>query len=111
MRSYARPSSSAAHNTFWTLTELARPQIVSMANSLPPIRFHPPRLRLDSAAMRKLYHHWLSPFSRNVRILLKETGLDFQLEVEKTWERREDSPALHHAGLVPVLEIGRASCW
>src|SRR3546814_17863607 len=74
-----------------------------MANSLPPIRFHPPRIRLDSAAMRKLYHHWLSPFSRKVRILLKEKGLDFQLEVEKTWERREDFLALNPAGLVPVL--------
>src|SRR3546814_8359459 len=74
-----------------------------MANSLPPIRFHPPRIRLDSAAMRKLYHHWLSPFSRKVRILLEEKGLDFQLEVEKTWERREDFLALNPAGLVPVL--------
>lgn len=53
--------------------------------------------------MRKLYHHWLSPFSRKVRILLKEKGLDFQLEVEKTWERREDFLALNPAGLVPVL--------
>src|SRR3546814_18836224 len=106
IRSYARPSSSAAHNTFWTLTELARPQLVSMANSLPPIRFHPPRIRLDSAAMRKLYHHWLSPFSRQVRILLKEKGLDFQLEVKQTWERREDFLALNPAALVPV-QIGR----
>lgn len=53
--------------------------------------------------MRKLYHHWLSPFSRKVRILLKEKGLDFQLEVEKTWERREEFLALNPAGLVPVL--------
>ncbi|WP_341704163.1 glutathione S-transferase family protein [Ferrovibrio sp.] len=53
--------------------------------------------------MRKLYHHWLSPFSRKVRIHLKEKGLDFQLEVEKTWERRPDFLAMNPAGLVPVL--------
>lgn len=53
--------------------------------------------------MRKLYHLWLSPFSRKVRILLKEKGLDFDLEVEKVWERRPDFLALNPAGLVPVL--------
>src|SRR5688572_30947385 len=33
MRSYFRPSSSAAHSTFFTLTELTRPQIVSIASA------------------------------------------------------------------------------
>lgn len=53
--------------------------------------------------MRKLYHFWLSPFCRKVRILLKEKGLDCELVVEKVWERREEFLALNPAGLVPVL--------
>ena len=53
--------------------------------------------------MRKLYHLWLSPFSRKVRLALKEKGLDFTLQVEKVWERRPEFLALNPAGLVPVL--------
>lgn len=53
--------------------------------------------------MRRLYHIWLSPFARKVRIALKEKGLDFQLELEKVWERREEFLALNPAGEVPVL--------
>jgi len=53
--------------------------------------------------MRKLYHLWLSPFSRKVRVALKEKGLDFELVVEETWKRREDFLGLNPAGLVPVL--------
>jgi glutathione S-transferase len=29
--------------------------------------------------MRVLYHQWLSPFSRKVRIVLREKNLDFTL--------------------------------
>ncbi len=53
--------------------------------------------------MRKLYHMWLSPYSRKVRIALKEKGLDFDLEVEKVWERREEFLLLNPAGQVPLL--------
>lgn len=53
--------------------------------------------------MRTLFHLWLSPFSRKVRILLSETGLDFELKVEKVWERRTEFLALNPAGDVPVL--------
>lgn len=53
--------------------------------------------------MRKLYHLWLCPYSRKVRIALKEKGLDFELIVEKVWERREEFLALNPAGAVPVL--------
>ncbi|MGH1398153.1 MAG: glutathione S-transferase family protein [Alphaproteobacteria bacterium] len=53
--------------------------------------------------MRKLYHLWLHPFSRKVRIVLAEKGLDFELEIEKIWERRTDFLALNPAGDVPVL--------
>ncbi|MEE8559211.1 MAG: glutathione S-transferase family protein [Alphaproteobacteria bacterium] len=53
--------------------------------------------------MRLLYHLWLSPFSRKVRIVLREKSLDFDMKVEKTWERRPDFLALNPAGQVPVL--------
>ncbi|MEE9250081.1 MAG: glutathione S-transferase N-terminal domain-containing protein, partial [Alphaproteobacteria bacterium] len=38
--------------------------------------------------MRLLYHLWLSPYSRKVRIALQEKNLDFDMKVEKVWERR-----------------------
>jgi len=53
--------------------------------------------------MRTLYHNWLSPHSRKVRIVLGEKKLAFDLEVEKTWERREGFLRLNPAGEVPVL--------
>ncbi len=53
--------------------------------------------------MRTLYHLWLSPFSRKVRIALSEKGLDFELKAEKVWERRHQFLALNPAGEVPVL--------
>ena len=53
--------------------------------------------------MRLLYQFWLSPFSRKVRITLKEKGLEFDLAVEKYWERRQGFLALNPAGEVPVL--------
>lgn len=60
--------------------------------------------------MRTLYHNWLSPHSRKVRIVLGEKKLDFELEVEKTWERREKFLRLNPAGEIPVLvETGGAA--
>ncbi len=53
--------------------------------------------------MRTLYYLWLQPFSRKIRLLLSEKGLDFDLEVEKIWERRTEFLALNPAGDVPVL--------
>ncbi|HEV2301153.1 MAG TPA: glutathione S-transferase family protein [Stellaceae bacterium] len=53
--------------------------------------------------MRVLYHLSLSPFSRKVRIVLREKGLDFTLKSEKVWERRPEFLALNPAGEVPVL--------
>jgi glutathione S-transferase len=55
------------------------------------------------SAMRLLYHLWLSPFSRKVRLVLGEKGLDVTLKVEKVWERRNEFLALNPAGEVPVL--------
>ncbi len=53
--------------------------------------------------MRTLYHLWLHPFSRKVRMVLGEKGLEFDLIIEKIWERRTEFLALNPAGDVPVL--------
>ncbi|MGH6954330.1 MAG: glutathione S-transferase family protein [Alphaproteobacteria bacterium] len=53
--------------------------------------------------MRLLYHLWLSPYSRKIRVALREKGLDFEMKVEKVWERRPEFLALNPAGTVPVL--------
>ena len=53
--------------------------------------------------MRTLYHLWLNPFSRKVRIVLAEKGLEFEMVVEQVWERRQGFLALNPAGEVPVL--------
>ena len=53
--------------------------------------------------MRTLYHLWLCPFSRKVRIALSEKKLNYDLVIEKSWERRKAFLALNPAGEVPVL--------
>lgn len=53
--------------------------------------------------MRTLYHLWLSPQCRKVRIVLAEKKIAFELRAEKTWERNERFLALNPAGEVPVL--------
>ncbi|MCF8496440.1 MAG: glutathione S-transferase family protein [Alphaproteobacteria bacterium] len=53
--------------------------------------------------MRTLYHLWLHPFSRKVRVVLAEKDLAFELKIEKIWERRTEFLALNPAGDVPVL--------
>lgn len=53
--------------------------------------------------MRTLYHLWLSPQSRKVRLVLQEKELEFEMRVEKVWERREAFFELNPAGEVPVL--------
>lgn len=50
-----------------------------------------------------LYHHWLSPAARFIRVLLLEKRIDFTLRLEKEWERRPAFLALNPAGEVPVL--------
>lgn len=52
---------------------------------------------------RILYHLPLSPFSRKIRIVLKEKNLEATLQVERIWERRPEFLALNPAGEVPVL--------
>src|SRR5690554_1634392 len=53
--------------------------------------------------MPTLYHHWLSPFCRKVRIALREKNIEFALELEPVWERRAEFLLLNPAGAVPVL--------
>jgi glutathione S-transferase len=53
--------------------------------------------------MRLLYHLFLSPFCRKVRVALAEKGLAFELKNENTAERREEFLRLNPACEVPVL--------
>ena len=53
--------------------------------------------------MRTLFHLWLSPQCRKIRVMLAVKGLEFTLEVEKAWERRPEFLAMNPAGTVPVL--------
>ncbi|MCH7630565.1 MAG: glutathione S-transferase family protein [Proteobacteria bacterium] len=58
--------------------------------------------------MLTIYHLWLSPPCRLVRLVCEEKGLDYQLKAEKTWERREAFLKMNPAGEVPVLVNGKA---
>lgn len=53
--------------------------------------------------MRTLYHFPLCPFSRQIRVILKEKDLPFELVVENYWERRANFARLNPAMEVPVL--------
>ncbi len=53
--------------------------------------------------MQTLYHFPLCPFSRKVRFLLAEKGLEFQLVTENFWERRRAFAKLNPAMQVPVM--------
>ena len=50
--------------------------------------------------MRRLFHIWLSPFCRKVRLVLEEKCLEYEMVVEPVWERREEflRPQPHGAG-------------
>ena len=53
--------------------------------------------------MRTLFHLWLSPQCRKVRLQLATKALDFEMKVEKVWDRRPEFLAVNPAGSVPVL--------
>ncbi len=53
--------------------------------------------------MRVLFHLPLSPFSRKVRLVLTEKRLEFELQVEKVWQRRPEYLAMNAAATVPTL--------
>jgi glutathione S-transferase len=50
-----------------------------------------------------LYHFPLCPFSRKVRVYLKERNLDFKLIYENPWEKRDEFMGINPVGQVPVL--------
>ena len=50
-----------------------------------------------------MFHLWLSPFCRKVRLVLHEKRLEFQMKTEGVWERRPEFLGLNPAGEVPVL--------
>ncbi len=52
---------------------------------------------------RHLYHFPLCPFSRKIRILLREKQLSFELVTENVWERRPEFLKMNPAGDLPVL--------
>ncbi len=54
--------------------------------------------------MYTLYHHPACPFSRKVRLVLAEKGLEFTLVCEEPWKYRPEFTALNPAGEIPVLE-------
>lgn len=53
--------------------------------------------------MRILYHLWMSPQCRKVRVALLEKRLEFDLRAENVWERRDEFLALNPASNIPVL--------
>jgi glutathione S-transferase len=53
--------------------------------------------------MRTLFHLPLCPFSRKIRVVLREKNLDFELKPERVWDKRPAFLALNPAGEVPVL--------
>ena len=55
--------------------------------------------------MTTLYHLWLSPFCRKVRIVLQEKGVSFEMKAEDLWRRRPEFLALNPACEVPVLVV------
>jgi len=56
--------------------------------------------------MPTLLHIPLDPSCRILRIILSEKGLETDLQVERSWERRQDFMVLNPAGDVPVLIDG-----
>ena len=53
--------------------------------------------------MLTLFYHPLCPFSRYVRLILGEYGIDVRLVEERFWERRQEFLLLNPAGQIPVL--------
>jgi glutathione S-transferase len=53
--------------------------------------------------MLTLFYHPLCPFSRYVRLILGEYGIEVRLVEERFWERREEFLLLNPAAQIPVL--------
>ena len=55
--------------------------------------------------MTTLYHYPLCPFSRKVRLLLRERSIDPDLITETFWGKRKEFLKMNQSGDVPVLII------
>ena len=53
--------------------------------------------------MRTLFHMWLVPACRKVRLVLGEKNLEVNLKTELYWERRAEFLKMNPAGDLPVL--------
>lgn len=53
--------------------------------------------------MRRLYHIWLDPGCRIIRVVMGEKRLDFETKIEMPWQRRDKFMQMNPAGEVPVL--------
>lgn len=53
--------------------------------------------------MRTLFHQWLCPHSRKIRIAMAEKKLDFKLQVERPWEKRPEFITLSPTQTLPIL--------
>jgi glutathione S-transferase len=53
--------------------------------------------------MFEVHHYCLCPFSRKLRIILKERGISFELFNEPYWQRRKEFLKLNPAGETPIL--------
>ncbi len=54
--------------------------------------------------MYRLYHYPLSPFSRKVRLVLAEKGIEVELIEERYWEERPEFLRMNPSGKVPILK-------
>lgn len=57
--------------------------------------------------MYRLYHYPLSPFSRKVRLVLAEKGIEVELIEERYWEERPEFLRMNPSGKVPVLKTDK----
>lgn len=57
--------------------------------------------------MYRLYHYPLSPFSRKVRLVLAEKGIEVELVEERYWEARTEFMRMNPSGKVPVLKTNK----
>jgi glutathione S-transferase len=55
--------------------------------------------------MHKLSHYRLCPFSRSIRLVLAELGIEVDLAEEQPWEWRPQFLAINPSGDLPVIEL------
>lgn len=53
--------------------------------------------------MYKLYHYYLCPSSRFVRLVLEENKIEYETQLENYWTPQKDFLHINPAGHLPVL--------